>query len=130
MRKTKESYAWRAMHFKPIWNQIIIAEMGPLVCSECGYSRCESAIEFHHKYEKKSFTIASWIIKNPDEDNNILKFKEELKKCIMLCANCHRELHEDQRNRNFNKLTKVKTFNDSTHKFENNLDYQEYISGV
>ena len=127
MKRSKGGYSWKSTHFKPVWYQAIIEEVGPLVCSICGYSKCKSAIEFHHKYDYKSFTISSWFIKSPYEDDNLLKFKEELKKCIMLCANCHRELHEDQRARNIIKAGKVKTFNIATHVFENNSDFAEYL---
>ncbi len=58
-------------------------------CQSCGYSRCIDALEFHHNdSSKKDFSISekgytrSWD-----------KVKEELDKCTLLCANCHRELH-------------------------------------
>lgn len=56
-------------------------------CQCCGYSRCMGALEFHHlDPKKKDFGIAavtrSW--------ENI---KDELDKCILVCANCHREIH-------------------------------------
>jgi hypothetical protein len=62
-------------------------------CSICGYQRCQSALEFHHKDpNNKSFEISDAIyqkIKLTDE-----QIFSELKKCILICANCHRELHE------------------------------------
>ncbi|MCK9595957.1 hypothetical protein M0R19_02110 [Candidatus Pacearchaeota archaeon] len=56
-------------------------------CSICGYNKCINALDFHHKGDKeKEITI---LIKN-DSREKILK---ETKKCILLCANCHREVH-------------------------------------
>lgn len=55
-------------------------------CSNCGYNKCSAALEFHHISDNKEFTIAgakySWN-----------KLEKEIKKCILLCSNCHRELH-------------------------------------
>lgn len=58
-------------------------------CSNCGYSKSLNALQFHHlDPSKKELSIArqaytlSW--------NTVLK---ELDKCILLCANCHAELH-------------------------------------
>lgn len=59
------------------------------ICIICGYDKCVAALEFHHKNpDKKEFGIAqggitySW--------NKIYK---EIKKCIMICSNCHKEIH-------------------------------------
>ena len=62
-------------------------------CSKCGYNRCKEALEFHHL--------------NPTEKDNALAqysrrvfspmvkklIDNEVAKCIILCANCHREEH-------------------------------------
>lgn len=57
-------------------------------CQLCGYNKCDGALEFHHKDpSKKDFQInrgASLIFE---------KVKDELDKCALLCANCHREVH-------------------------------------
>lgn len=59
-------------------------------CSRCGYDKCAAALEFHHlNPAEKKISIAVMC-------SNGLKFdslKIELDKCILLCANCHRELH-------------------------------------
>lgn|SRR3989338_5693498 len=57
-------------------------------CRLCGYKKCISALEFHHKNKEKDFNIAD-LIKNSSEQN-VLK---EVQRCILVCANCHRELH-------------------------------------
>ena len=59
-------------------------------CCICGYNRCLQALEFHHlDPAQKDFTIS----KNPNTSFD--KAIEEIKKCILVCANCHREIHAD-----------------------------------
>ncbi|MCK5449622.1 hypothetical protein KAI32_02050 [Candidatus Pacearchaeota archaeon] len=57
-------------------------------CSKCGYDKCRAALEFHHNTSDKGGDMA-YIIKNKSRE----KALKEGKKCILLCANCHRELH-------------------------------------
>lgn len=56
-------------------------------CSKCGYSRCTAALEFHHTGNKEGHV--AHILKNSSEE----KALKEVKGCILLCANCHREWH-------------------------------------
>ncbi|CAN5647456.1 hypothetical protein BH20ACI4_BH20ACI4_35300 [soil metagenome] len=56
-------------------------------CSNCGYNKCVGALDFHHlNPQKKDFTISG----NSGKWENL---KIELDKCILLCKNCHAELH-------------------------------------
>lgn len=58
-------------------------------CEFCGYNRCDGALEFHHKDpNEKDFTIAHARLTS---FNDIVK--KELDKCMLVCANCHREEH-------------------------------------
>ncbi|MCD6257671.1 HNH endonuclease [Candidatus Aerophobetes bacterium] len=58
-------------------------------CEICGYDRCIEALEFHHLDRKnKDFGIS-----NKGYTRSWKKIKEELDKCMLLCANCHREVH-------------------------------------
>ena len=62
-------------------------------CQKCGYDRCNSALEFHHlDPNEKDFGIGSYSVLAWE------KIKPELDKCIMVCANCHREIHEELNN--------------------------------
>jgi transposase len=57
-------------------------------CEICGYNKCVTALEFHHLDPKqKDFT--------PSKNMNMAweKIKSEIDKCMLLCANCHREVH-------------------------------------
>lgn len=57
-------------------------------CGICGYDKCISALEFHHvDPTKKDFNMGSSCI----AQNKIVT---EVKKCVMLCSNCHREVHD------------------------------------
>jgi hypothetical protein len=59
-------------------------------CSRCGYNKFIGALEFHHKDPStKEMTLSSHRL------HSFKKCEEELKKCILLCANCHREIHNE-----------------------------------
>lgn len=59
-------------------------------CVRCGYSRCLAALEFHHTDpNEKDFTISGSLVAN------IEKMKIEVDKCILVCSNCHREIHQE-----------------------------------
>lgn len=58
-------------------------------CQVCGYKRYVGALEFHHlDPQKKDFGIGykgytrSWVT-----------VQKELDKCILVCSNCHQEIH-------------------------------------
>ncbi len=57
-------------------------------CQICGYKKTNSALEFHHiNPENKDFNF------NMACNLPLEKIINELKKCILVCANCHREIH-------------------------------------
>ena len=59
-------------------------------CEICGYDKNLAALDFHHvNPEEKEFQIDARKFAN----SNLNTLKEELDKCILVCANCHRELH-------------------------------------
>lgn len=59
-------------------------------CSICGEtSKC--CLEFHH-LKDKLYRI-SWAVKNVLPN----KFIKELDKCICVCANCHKKLHNHEK---------------------------------
>ena len=62
-------------------------------CEICGYDKCIDALEFHHPDpNKKEFSLSdSTVWRSLDE------MKKEADKCILVCANCHREIHWKER---------------------------------
>lgn len=60
-------------------------------CEKCGYDKCIKALQFHHiDPNKKDFTISKNIKSLKFED-----VKKEVDKCILVCANCHAEIHDN-----------------------------------
>ena len=73
-------------------------------CENCGYSKCISALDFHHKNMlEKSFNI--FLITNGINEYKELpdKIKQELDKCVVVCKNCHAKKHFD-----YDKFSKFK----------------------
>lgn len=58
-------------------------------CEMCGYNKCIAALEFHHKDpSEKDFSVS-----HDGCTRGLEKCKKEVDKCILVCANCHREIH-------------------------------------
>jgi hypothetical protein len=57
-------------------------------CYQCG-EKHPAALDFHHIDPSiKSFNISTAIT-----SKTIAGLQEEIKKCVVICANCHRKLH-------------------------------------
>jgi len=63
-------------------------------CEKCGYNKCIAAMDFHHinpddkMYDVKDIMARKWET-----------IKSEIEKCMLLCSNCHREEHWNERNK-------------------------------
>ena len=57
-------------------------------CCICGFNSYPEALDFHHvNPEEKEFPLSSNVMKSLE------KQLKEAKKCILVCANCHRGIH-------------------------------------
>jgi len=57
-------------------------------CVICGYDRCQQVLEFHHlDPDLKEFQLS-----HNGVTRSLAKSRAEARKCILLCANCHREV--------------------------------------
>lgn len=62
-------------------------------CSRCGYNKYIGALEFHHvDPTQKDFGIGQISLRKFND-----AIKKELDKCIVLCSNCHKEVHNELR---------------------------------
>lgn len=59
-------------------------------CTLCGYKKCQRALSFHHvEPNKKEFGISTRGLTRSWD-----KIRKEIDKCVLLCANCHMEVHD------------------------------------
>jgi len=96
MTREKRKYADRAEYLKKAVDKRrklirrMAVEYKGNECEICGYKKCGSALEFHHTTpNSKDFGISA-----KGYTRSWQKVKQELDKCMLVCANCHRELHE------------------------------------
>ncbi len=84
LQKCKECYSRLARHALKL--KAVTYKGG--ACIFCNYSKCVEALEFHHTDpKKKKFQISGNLTRKWET------IKKELDKCILVCANCHRERH-------------------------------------
>jgi predicted HNH restriction endonuclease len=101
-RADKRSYSDRAEYLKKAVAERrrklrdMAIEYGGGKCTRCGYAKSKRALSFHHKDpSKKDFGLSARGLTRSWE-----KMKVELDKCVLVCANCHMEIHEKlERNR-------------------------------
>lgn len=95
MTREKRTYADRAHYLKKAVIKrrkkikLLSLQYKGVKCQICGYNKCPEALDFHHiDATKKLFAIGA---KGYTRKWELVQ--KELDKCILLCANCHREVH-------------------------------------
>jgi hypothetical protein len=94
-RKEKRTYADRAEYLKKAvtdrrrkLKEMIIEYKGSK-CQVCGYKKYAGAFDLHHlDHTKKEFGLSVRGL-----TRSLEKLKAEADKCVLVCANCHREIH-------------------------------------
>lgn len=65
-------------------------------CDNCGYNKNATVLEWHHPNSDKEFNPSNLLRRGA-----IDQYCQEISKCILLCANCHRELHHPNYDKDF-----------------------------
>jgi hypothetical protein len=66
--------------------RLLVEEAGGC-CALCGYNRCIINLVFHHvDPSQKRFALSS------NTTKSLATYRDELAKCVLLCANCHGEV--------------------------------------
>ena len=72
--------------------RILVQEAGGC-CAACGYDRSQAALQFHHlDPAEKEFGLSS-----RGFSHGIERAREEARKCVLLCGNCHAEVEAGMR---------------------------------
>ena len=97
--KVKAASAKSRKVFKDKWAEF----KASLSCTKCGESH-PATLDFHHvvrdKTNKKVFKLV--------HNRNWTALMDEIAKCVVLCANCHRKHHADERKPKSLKKSKKK----------------------
>jgi hypothetical protein len=92
-RVKKQTNTYHSQTLRAYKRKLHLVELAGGQCSSCGYSKNIAALEFHHL--------------NPDEKEGKLDMRnlsnrtmdfllKEFSKCVLLCSNCHREVHHPE----------------------------------
>lgn len=74
--------------------RLFISYKESLGCSICGYNRCGASLDFHHIFsskKKQQITACLWFFSSDE-------YEQEITNCILVCKNCHYEIHYKKRN--------------------------------
>tara|TARA_R110002110_G_scaffold31917_8_gene111649 strand:+ start:9 stop:473 length:465 start_codon:yes stop_codon:yes gene_type:complete len=65
-------------------------------CEVCGYNKSIRALEFHHSDpKKKKINISTELFQKKSPNEKLYKrLKKETEKCLLVCRNCHAEIHQ------------------------------------
>ncbi|KKQ98041.1 MAG: hypothetical protein UT24_C0005G0060 [Candidatus Woesebacteria bacterium GW2011_GWB1_39_12] len=83
-RYLADAVAKRRRHLK----ELAVQEGGG-ECQVCGYKKYSGALDFHHINEKKKL----FALNVRDMTKSWKMIVKEIHKCLLVCANCHREIH-------------------------------------
>lgn len=83
----KKAYEWKKQKHKT--NTVTLKEERGGACEACGFDKSLQALHFHHVFpEEKKFKIS-------DARGNCLEvIREEARKCVLVCGNCHVMIHQ------------------------------------
>jgi len=84
--KKKKAKERKAIHGTMTKAEAMLLKGGS--CVVCGYDRCEKALSFHHLHSKEHQPSTMFISKLAKPD-----IISELNKCVLVCNNCHAEIH-------------------------------------
>ena len=92
-RVKEQTNTYHSQTIRALKRKLQLVEMLGGQCSLCGYDRNLSALHFHHKDStQKNFKLGLRILSN----KKMSSILDEVKKCELLCANCHAEEHNPE----------------------------------
>ncbi len=93
--KNKDLQSYEAQKRRGLARKLEILQAAGGHCSVCGYDKNLAALVFHHVDSKeKDFKLDMRSLSNRKLEPVLV----EIEKCILVCANCHAELHNPNLN--------------------------------
>jgi predicted nucleic acid-binding Zn ribbon protein len=93
--KNKDLQSYEAQQRRGLSRKLRLIQNAGGRCSICGYHKNLAALVFHHSdSSKKDFKLDMRSLSN----RKLAPVLEEISKCILVCANCHAELHNPRLN--------------------------------
>lgn len=93
--KNNQLQSYHAQQARGLNRKLYIIQKLGGKCSVCGYKKNSSALDLHHINPKeKVFSLDLRSLSNRTQS----KIDVEVNKCVLLCRNCHSELHNPQHN--------------------------------
>jgi predicted HNH restriction endonuclease len=94
-KEFKEKSGLNKYTLRGIQKKLELIELFGGKCEKCGYDKNIAAFDFHHIYPyEKNFEVKIQILKSKTDDEIL----NEAMKCMLLCSNCHRDLHSPYMN--------------------------------
>jgi hypothetical protein len=91
--KNKETIIAKSKETRAISKAKWSAFKRTLKCTQCGFNH-PAALDFHHTNPAEKENLVSKLVSN----GCFVAAMEEVQKCIVLCANCHRVHHAEEKN--------------------------------
>ena len=93
--KNNQLQSYHAQQARGLKRKIFLVQQFGGECSVCGYKKNSSALTFHHLVPAdKAFALDLRSLSNRKQ----VMIDNEISKCILICHNCHSELHNPQHN--------------------------------
>ncbi len=93
--KNKAHQSYEAQQTRGLARKTLLLEQYGGKCSLCGYNKNSAALIFHHTHpQKKEFQLDLRSLSNRTQE----RIDSEVQKCILICCNCHAEIHNPQHN--------------------------------
>jgi len=93
--KNTDHQGYSSQKIRGVERKLLLVKNRGGKCSICGYRKNLAALTFHHINPKeKEFKLDMRSLSN----RKLSRINNEFKKCILVCHNCHAELHNPQHN--------------------------------
>ena len=88
--KNKHHQSYMAQKSRGLTRKLELVQAAGGRCALCGYNKNLAALTFHHiDADEKSFKLDMRSLSN----RKLEAIHAEMEKCILVCQNCHAELH-------------------------------------